>query len=61
MVKPIDLDELCLRIGALLRRAKIASSHHLEVGNFVMDVDEHTAYLGEEEISPDHTRVQPAL
>ena len=51
MVKPIDLDELCLRIGALLRRGKIASSHHLEVGNFVMDVDEHTAYLGEEEIS----------
>ena len=51
MVKPIDLDELFLRIGALLRRAKIASSHHLEVGNFVMDVDEHTAYLGEEEIS----------
>lgn len=51
MVKPIDLDELCLRIGALLRRAKIASSHHLEVGDFVMDVDEHTAYLGEEEIS----------
>lgn len=51
MVKPIDLDELCLRIGALLRRATIASSHHLEVGNFVMDVDEHTAYLGEEEIS----------
>ena len=51
MVKPIDLDELCWRIGALLRRAKIASSHHLEVGNFVMDVDEHTAYLGEEEIS----------
>ena len=51
MVKPIDLDELCLRIGALLRRAKIASSHHLEVGNFVMDVDEHTAYLGEDEIS----------
>ena len=26
MVKPIDLDELCLRIGALLRRAKIAAS-----------------------------------
>ena len=51
MVKPIDVDERCLRIGALLRRAKIASSHHLEVGNFVMDVDEHTAYLGEEEIS----------
>ena len=51
MVKPIDLDELFLRIGALLRRAKIASSRRLEVGRFVMDVDEHTAYLGEDEIS----------
>ena len=51
MVKPIDLDELFLRIGALLRRAKIASSRRLEVGSFVMDADEHTAYLAEEEIS----------
>ena len=51
MVKPIDLDELFLRIGALLRRAKIASSRKLEVGNFVMDADEHTAYLADEEIS----------
>ncbi len=51
MVKPIDLDELFLRIGALLRRAKIASSRKLEIGSFVMDADEHTAYLGEEEIN----------
>lgn len=51
MVKPIDLDELILRIGALLRRAKIASSRKLAVGNFSMDVDEHTAYIGDEEIS----------
>ena len=51
MVKPIDLDELFLRIGALLRRAKIASSHKVEIGSFVMDADEHTAYLGDEEIS----------
>ena len=51
MVKPIDLDELFLRIGALLRRAKIASSRKLEIGSFVMDADEHTAYLNDEEIS----------
>ena len=50
MVKPIDLDELLLRIGALLRRAKIAASRKLEVGSFSMDADEHTAMLGEEEI-----------
>ena len=51
MVKPIDLDELFLRIGALLRRAKIASSRKLEVGGFSMDMDEHIALLGGEEIS----------
>ena len=50
MVKPIDLDELLLRIGALLRRARIATSRKLEVGSFVMDADEHTAELNGEEI-----------
>jgi len=51
MIKPIDLDELFLRIGALLRRAKIASSRTLTVGSFTMDMDERTAYLNGEEIS----------
>ena len=54
MVKPIDLDELFLRIGALLRRAKIASSRKLEVGSFFMDMDEHIAMLGDEEINLTH-------
>ncbi len=51
MTKPVDLDELFLRIGALLRRAKIASSRRLTVGNFVMDADERSAILDDEEIS----------
>lgn len=51
MIKPIDLDELFLRIGALLRRAKIASSHRLEIGKLVMDADERTVILDGEEIS----------
>lgn len=51
MTKPIDLEEMFLRIGALLRRSKIASSHRLEIGNFVMDADERTATLSGEEIS----------
>ena len=51
MVKPIDLDELFLRIGALLRRAKIAANKKLEIGGFTMDADEHTAYLNDEEIN----------
>lgn len=49
MVKPIDFDELFLRIGALLRRAKIATSRKLEIGEFAMDADEFSAeYRGEE-------------
>lgn len=37
MVKPIDIDELLLRVGALLRRAKIASEQKLVVGGAVLD------------------------
>ena len=51
MVKPIDMEELLLRIGALLRRAKIATSKKLEIGNLVLDADEHTAYVDDEEIN----------
>jgi DNA-binding response OmpR family regulator len=51
LVKPIDLDELLLHIGALLRRAKIAASRKLEVGKLILDADERTATLNGEEIS----------
>lgn len=50
MTKPVDLEEMFLRIGALLRRAKIASSRRLTVGDFVMDADERSATLNGEEI-----------
>ncbi|MBO5512940.1 MAG: response regulator transcription factor [Clostridia bacterium] len=51
MVKPVDLDEMLLRIGALLRRSRIASSHRLEMGRFIMDADERSATLDGEEIA----------
>lgn len=50
MVKPIDLDELLLRIEALLRRAKIATNRKLTIGKTVLDVEEHSAYVDEDEI-----------
>lgn len=50
MTKPVNFDELLLRIGALLRRARIATSHRLEIGSFVMDLDDRTAELDGEEI-----------
>ena len=51
MVKPVDLDEVLLRIEALLRRAKIATSKKLTVGGLTLDAQEHTAYLNGEEIA----------
>ena len=51
MTKPIGFDELLLRIGAILRRSKIASSRRIEVGDFVMDADERSATFNGEEIS----------
>ena len=50
MVKPIDLDELYLQIGALLRRAKIAASHKLEIGSLRLDMDQRTVVYDGEEI-----------
>ncbi len=50
MVKPIDLDELLLHIGALMRRANIANTRKLTVGSLVLDADERSAILGDEEI-----------
>ena len=50
MTKPIDLDELLLHIGALMRRARIANSRKIETGKLVLDADEHTAYLGGKEV-----------
>lgn len=51
MVKPIDLNELLLRIEALLRRAKIATNHKISIGSTVLDMEEHSAFVGEEEIT----------
>ena len=51
MVKPIDLEELVLRIGALLRRAKIANSHRITVGNVVLDADERSCAMDGEEVT----------
>ena len=37
MVKPIDFEELILRIGAILRRSKIVNDHKITIGNTVLD------------------------
>lgn len=42
MIKPIDLDELLLRVNALLRRAKISNEHKLIIGSVVLNYDSLT-------------------
>lgn len=50
MVKPLDMEELVLRVGALLRRANIATAKRLEVGSLVLDANAMTATVNGEEI-----------
>jgi two-component system, OmpR family, response regulator len=42
MVKPVDMDELVLRVFALLRRAKIASEKEMVVGTTIFNYDNYT-------------------
>ena len=37
MVKPVDMNEMLLRVAALLRRSQIANEHRLTVGQCVLD------------------------
>lgn len=50
MVKPADLDELVLRVAALLRRAHILDEKKLTVGNLTLDADALSASIDDEEI-----------
>ena len=46
MVKPVDLNELALRISALLRRAKLTSKRQITIGNALLDCDTFTVVEG---------------
>ncbi|MEL7661017.1 response regulator transcription factor [Acetobacterium wieringae] len=50
MVKPIEMDELLLRVAALLRRANIRNERKLTVGSLVLNEEETTAYLNAAEL-----------
>lgn len=48
MVKPVDMDELILRVGVLLRRANIVNQRKLKIGSIVISYDEYTVTKGKE-------------
>lgn len=48
MTKPVDHEEMLLRIRALLRRARIASDRRITIGQVVIDYDSMTATRGDQ-------------
>lgn len=48
MVKPVNVNEMVLRVGALLRRAKISNERKLTVGSTVMECDSLTVNTADE-------------
>ncbi len=55
MVKPIEFDELLLRVRALLRRANIETERKITVGNLKLDADAMSAVVNGAEV-PTTTR-----
>jgi len=48
MTKPVDTEEMLLRIKALLRRSRIVNEHKLTIGEVVLDYDAQTVVRGGE-------------
>lgn len=49
MVKPVDMDEMILRVGVLLRRANIVNQRKLIIKDVVLSYDEYTLKKGKKE------------
>lgn len=53
MVKPVNVNEMVLRVSALLRRAKIANERKIEIGDTVLTYDSLTvSFQGNEYLLP---------
>ena len=48
ITKPVDKEEMLLRIRALLRRARIVDERKITIGDVVLDYDAHTVRRGHE-------------
>jgi DNA-binding response OmpR family regulator len=51
MTKPVDEEEMLLRIRALLRRAQIVSERRIVVGDVVLDYDSYTVTRNDEVVT----------
>ena len=48
MVKPVNINEMVLRVGALLRRAQMANERRQVIGNTVLECDSLSVHTGGE-------------
>ena len=46
MVKPVNVNEMVLRVGALLRRAQMINKRRQTIGSTVLEYDSMTVYQG---------------
>lgn len=51
MTKPVDEEEMILRIAALLRRSRIHADRKLEIGGTVLDFDSLSVKEGDQEVT----------
>lgn len=51
MVKPVNVNEMVLRVSALLRRAQMTSEHRQVIGNTVLECDSLTVRSGGESMT----------
>ena len=50
MVKPINVNEMVLRVGALIKRTQMVNERRQVIGNTILDCDSFTVYFNSESI-----------
>ena len=50
MIKPVNVNEMVLRVGALLRRSQIANERRITIGATVLECDSLTVNTGKEQM-----------
>ena len=50
MVKPVNVNEMVLRVGALLRRAQMINERRQIIGNTVLECDSLSVHIGDESV-----------
>jgi DNA-binding response OmpR family regulator len=50
MIKPVNVNEMVLRVGALLRRSQIANERRITIGSTVLECDSLTVSTGKEQM-----------